>query len=60
MAELRPSSREHVHHAVVYIRPPGSKWLRDAPVGVPFTAESLSDKLGRRDTHWTDSDILLV
>jgi hypothetical protein len=60
MAELRPSSREHVHHAVVYIRPPGSIWLRDAPVGVPFTAESLSDKQGRRDTHWTDSDILLV
>jgi hypothetical protein len=60
MAELRPSSREHVHHAVVYIRPPDSKWLRDAPIGVPFTAASLADKQGRRDTHWTDSDILLV
>lgn len=60
MAELRPSSREHVHHAVVYIRPPDSKWLRNAPVGVPFTAASLTDKQGRRDTHWTDSDILLV
>ncbi len=60
MAELRPSTREHVHHAVVYIRPPGSKWLHDAPVGAPFTAESLTDIQGRRDTHWTDSDILLV
>jgi hypothetical protein len=60
MAELRPSSREHVHHAVVYIRPPDSKWLRNAPVGVPFTAASLTDEQGRRDTHWTDSDILLV
>lgn len=60
MAELRPSSREHVHHAVVYIRPPDSKWLRNAPVGVPFTQESLTDAQGRRDTHWTDSDILLV
>jgi len=60
MAELRPSSREHLHHAVVYIRPPSSKWLRNAPVGVPFTAESLSNEQGRRDTHWTDSDILLV
>jgi hypothetical protein len=60
MAELRPSTREHVHHAVVYIRPPDSKWLRDAPVGVPFTAETLTDVQGRRDAHWTDSDILLV
>ncbi len=60
MAELRPSSRAHVHHAVVYIRPPGSKWLRNAPVGVPFTTTSLTDEQGRRDTHWTDSDILLV
>ena len=58
MAELRPSSREHVHHAVVYIRPPDSKWLRGASVGVPFTTEKLTDDQGRRDTHWTDSDIL--
>ena len=60
MAELRPSSREHVHHAVVYIRPPGSKWLRKAPVGAPFTAASLTDAQGRQDAHWTDSDILIV
>jgi hypothetical protein len=60
MAELRPSSREHVHHAVVYIRPPDSNWLRTAPVGVPFTTTTLTDKQGRSDTHWTDSDILLV
>ena len=60
MAELRPSSREHVHHAVVYIRPPDSKWLRNAPIGVPFTADSLTDAKGRHDAHWTDSDILLV
>src|ERR1700722_1298746 len=37
MSEVRPSSRSHVHHAVVYIRPPDSHWLRNAPVGVPFT-----------------------
>jgi hypothetical protein len=60
MAELRPSSREHVHHAVVYIRPSDSKWLRDAPIGVPFTEDTLTDEQGRRDTHWTDSDILIV
>ena len=28
LSEIRPSSRESVHHAVVYIRPPGSKVAR--------------------------------
>jgi hypothetical protein len=60
MSEVRPSSREHVHHAVVYIRPPGSTWLRNAPVGVPFTASSLADPHLQHDAHWTDSDMLLV
>ncbi|HEV2491204.1 MAG TPA: hypothetical protein VGT03_15470 [Candidatus Acidoferrales bacterium] len=60
MSEIRPSSRAHVHHAVVYVRPPGSKWLAHAPVGVPFTASTLTDAQDRRDAEWTDSDILLV
>jgi len=60
ISEICPSRRENVHHAVVYIRPPGSDWLRNAPVGVPFTASSLTDERDRHDTHWTDSDILLV
>jgi hypothetical protein len=53
MSEIRPSSREHVHHAVVYIRPPGSAWLAQAPVGVPFTRVSMADSV-------TTSDLLLV
>ncbi|HEV2425337.1 MAG TPA: thiol-disulfide isomerase [Terriglobia bacterium] len=60
MSQVLPSSPEHVHHAVVYIRPPDSKWLRHAPVGVPFTASSLRDPGDRADAEWTDSDILLV
>ncbi len=60
MSEVRPSSRENVHHAVVYIRPPESKWLRGAPVGVPFTAADLTDEESRHGAHWTDADILLV
>jgi mono/diheme cytochrome c family protein len=60
MSEVRPSSPEYVHHAVVYIRPPDSNWLRGAPVGVPFTANDLSDPVQRRNAHWTDSDMLLV
>lgn len=60
MSELRPSSRAHVHHAVVYIRPPDSAWLSHAPVGVPFTASTLTDEQDRREAHGTDSDLLLV
>ena len=60
MEEVRPSSAEHVHHAVVYIRPPDSPWLRHAPVGEPFTASMLSDTEERRQAHETTSDLLLV
>ena len=60
MSEVRPSSRANVHHAVVYIRPPGSKWLRGAPVRGPFTASSLRDEKLRDQAHETDSDMLLV
>jgi hypothetical protein len=60
MSELRPSSREHVHHAVVYIRPPESNWLRGAPVGVPFTASALHDPRLMHNAHSTTSDLLLV
>ena len=60
MAEVLPSARANVHHAVVYIRPPESNWLRHAPVGEAFTAEMLTDAEDRRGAHWTDSDVLLV
>jgi hypothetical protein len=60
MSELRPSARDHVHHAVVYIRPPDSNWLRGAPVGVPFTASTLHDPHLMHEAHLTTSDLLLV
>jgi hypothetical protein len=59
-AEILPSLRANVHHAVVYIRPPNSNWLRHAPVGAPFTASSLTEEDDRRGAHWTDNDVLLV
>jgi hypothetical protein len=59
-SQLLPSSSQFVHHAVVYIRPPDSKWLREAPIGVPFTASSLHDEKLSHEAHWTDSDMLLV
>ncbi len=60
MSEIRPSARGNVHHAVVYIRPPDSKWLRGAPVGERFTASSLGDEGLRHQAHETDADMLLV
>lgn len=59
-SEVRPTSRESVHHAVVYIRPPGSSWLKHAPIGVPFTGADMTDEQDRNDTHFTTADILLV
>jgi len=58
--EILPKMRANVHHAVVYVRPPDSPWLRHAPVGMPFTAATLSDPEDRAGAHWTDSDVLLV
>jgi hypothetical protein len=60
MSEVHPSAREHVHHAVVYIRPPHSAWLQGAPVGVPFTASTLTNPEDRRGAHFTTADLLLV
>jgi len=60
MSQVLPSAQKHVHHAVIYIRPPDSQWLRGAPVGTPFTASSLHDETLSHQTHWTDSDMLLV
>lgn len=37
--EVRPESRAHVHHAVVFVRPPRSVWLRKQPAGELFTAK---------------------
>ena len=59
-SQILPSGPQFVHHAVVYIRPPDSKWLRAAPVGVPFTASSLHNEKLSHESHWTDSDMLLV
>ena len=60
MSEVRPSSRANVHHAVVYVRPPDAKWLRHAPIGIPFTADDMTDEQDRHDTHTTKADIVLV
>lgn len=39
MVEARPSDRSVVHHAVIFIRDPQSKWLREAQPYVPFVPD---------------------
>ena len=39
MVEARPSDRSIVHHAVIFIRDPKSKWLREAQPYVPYTPD---------------------
>jgi hypothetical protein len=60
MSEIRPSNRMVVHHAVAYIREPGSNWLKGAPIGVAFSANQLPTPAARRDAMFTTSDLLLV
>jgi len=60
MVEVLPEARGNVHHAVVYVRPPGSQWLAHAPVGTPFTAAMLTEPADPAGAMWTDNDILLV
>jgi hypothetical protein len=57
MAEVVPSLPAMVRQAIVFIRGPGSHWLRHAPVGKPFTTATLA---GDKDRHWADDDILMV
>lgn len=59
-SEIRPSRPEYVHHCVVYVRPPGSDWLRAAPVDAPFTPSSFADPKLRAEAHETTTDMLLV
>lgn len=50
--EVRPSSRTTVHHAVVYIREPGSKWLAGEPRESMFSVPL--------SKGFTTSDLLMV
>ncbi len=38
-AEARPDARSAMHHIIAFLRPPGSRWLKDAKPGVPFVPE---------------------
>ena len=41
-AAARPDDR-HVHHMILYVREPGSHWLKNEPAGVFFVAKKVTD-----------------
>jgi hypothetical protein len=59
--EVRPSDRTVVHHAVIYLREPGSKWMADAKPGVPFIPTNLTSPSTRfANVLGAQNDVLTV
>jgi hypothetical protein len=56
-AEARPDQRSQVHHMILFIREPGSHWLRDAKPGEFFVAQKPKDD--DVDTSALPSDFLV-
>jgi hypothetical protein len=46
-AEVRPMNRNVVHHVIVYIREPGSAWLKEAKPGEPYVPAKRPEGLNR-------------
>jgi len=62
-SEARPGNRQVVHHMIAFIRPPGSKWLKDAQPGIPFVPpkeENREKRKHRRDDDDSGPPELLV
>jgi hypothetical protein len=58
--EIRPSDRTVVHHAVIFIREPGNKWLADAKPGVPYVPTASSPGQRFANTQGQGNDVLIV
>jgi hypothetical protein len=58
--EVRPSDRTVVHHAVVYLREPGSKWMADAKPGVPYVPANLTAQSRFANVLGASNDVLTV
>jgi hypothetical protein len=56
-AEARPDDRAHVHHMILFVREPGSHWLRNQPAGEFFVAPKVADD--NTDTSALPSDFLV-
>jgi hypothetical protein len=60
MVEVRPGNRRVVHHAVVYIREPGGKWMSEAKPGVPYVPKLTSAGARFTNTAGAGNDVLTV
>jgi hypothetical protein len=56
--EVRPSDRAVVHHAVIFLREPNSRWLAGAKTGVAFAPEVANPQERLINTGGGGSDIL--
>jgi hypothetical protein len=57
-AEARPGDRAHIHHMILFVREPGSRWLKDSKPGVFFVApKPAADE--NLDTSALPSDFLV-
>jgi len=46
-AEMRPGNAKVLHHGKVWVRPPGSNWMKDAVPGEAYENETQRDIIGR-------------
>lgn len=51
MGEIRPIARGNVHHVIAYVRPPGSTWMREAKVGIPYVPPKREKAQGEPDAQ---------
>jgi hypothetical protein len=58
--EVHPSDRAVVHHAVVYLREPGVKWMADAKPGVPYVPPNLTPSGRFANLLGASNDVLTV
>ena len=56
-AEMRPGNPKVLHHGKVWVRPPGSSWMKDAEPGVAYERETQAAMIGRNSTE-EGNDIL--
>ncbi len=43
-AEARPDARSAIHHIIAFLRPPGSRWLKNAKPGIPYIPEGFKGR----------------
>ncbi len=58
-AEARAGARKEMHHVIAFLRPPGSTWFKDEPIGVPFIPQKGARNNGRDGAGMAASELLV-